>query len=914
MRLRSPLLFVLSAVLAVSCAKHAPPPPAAAAQAPQASQSGDQAATASSNAEPVKLDTSTFLDVGLQTTAFHTTAHAKYLSDPMKFSNIPDQGFAQGQTAVVGSNVCMFYPNATLKAAADLDKLTAGVPIPLGTILPIKGDKVAGDINDHDGMFNFQENWNWFYQTTFHGQSGLVFGADLYGLDDTNADNRVTALLYKSGARFDTFYPTSGYHALSAQVAQRLTRDKVALQSVQSSEYGLSADRPDDMVSLYLNDTGNGSDNGPYETPIFVTTDLAAHAQHLMFDRLLQYVEETYFFPRLNTLIGDFLGKLKDREAGAASYRETYDKAVLYLQVAKALLDLAPDRVVQHQEDQPDQVVYQDKDKETVLAAYPQAVRDEITKMDNAEGFEDSSVFTFSGGATMQEDYSQYKPRGHYTKNGILSAYFRAMMWFGRINFLIAEAGAQPLPAAGGQSSDSTDLTLAMEPIALLFTDIVKGDDALYKSWADLFDPITALIGQSDDLSFKDVLPLWSAQNIGDFGGWATSRDKLLAFMQLAHEKLRPPAISGSSVFQGPSEGADHAPPMGWRLFGQRFTYDSSIHERVSPPLLMSRDMVRGLDIMKAFGSRTADLLLQQSDYPKMDGLKDALDTLEKQFSAYDAAFWEQTYYNGVLFQVKSQAQFEPGAGFYFTESPAWGIKAMLSAHGTWAELRHDTILYVKQVYAERAGGGDYEPTFRTLPLPQPFHYLEPNVPFWQGSLTSVEKLLKILDSFGMLDQESADRLGRVREIYAKALSVAQAEAQDQPLAAQDVAWIATIPAELARLVLLHTEGSSNGDMEDADQLKMALVADVFTNAELGEVLETAVGIPYRIYVALNDGQGGKRVAIGYVFDYFEFPHPMNDRMTDEQWKKIAYDPTATLTDYQPFWTKGATLPQDTTK
>ena len=65
-------------------------------------------------------------------------------------------------------------------------------------------------------------------------------------------------------------------------------------------------------------------------------------------------------------------------------------------------------------------------------------------------------------------------------------------------------------------------------------------------------------------------------------------------------------------------------------------------------------------------------------------------------------------------------SQFEPGAGFYFTETPAWGAKALLSAHGTWAELRHDTILYVKQVYgAEMSGGGDWEPTWRVEPIPE---------------------------------------------------------------------------------------------------------------------------------------------------------------------------------------------------
>jgi len=82
----------------------------------------------------------------------------------------------------------------------------------------------------------------------------------------------------------------------------------------------------------------------------------------------------------------------------------------------------------------------------------------------------------------------------------------------------------------------------------------------------------------------------------------------------------------------------------------------------------------------------------------------------------------------------------------------------------------------------------------------------------------------------------------------------------------------------------------------------MALVADVFTNAEYEVVLETAVGIPYRLYIPLNDRQGGKRIAIGYGFSYYEFTHPMSDRLNNEQWKAIVYSNYASMTRYLPFW------------
>jgi Protein of unknown function (DUF3160) len=861
------------------------------------------------NVKSVRLAQKNFKNYKPPTQGFTTDAHKAYLADPMKFTPLPDQRLPEGATAVVGSDVCVLYPNATLESKADLDNLPKGVPIPFGTIIPIKGDRVQDSTNDdRNSMFEYQDNWNWFYATSYNGQEGLVFGADLYGLDDTNEANRISARLYQTGGKYDAFYPVLGYHPLPASVTAALERDRLAIQAVGQDEYDLRGYRsdtmPDDMLALYdLHKPHYDTIPGGWrrKTPVFVTTDVAAHIQHLMFDRTLQFQEEAIFLPRLKNLVGGFIADLTKRQAEATDYAETMDKAIMYFQVAEALLNLAPERVSNESDNYgADPFLYKEQDRDAVLARYPEPVRLEIEKIYKAEDYSESPVFTFADGKKADEDYTQYKPRGHYTKNGALSAYFRAMMWFGRVHFLIA----------GAETEEAKTLTLKMEPIALLITDVAQNDGDLLKRWEALFNPITALIGVSDDLSIRDILPLWKDERVSEkeFGAWSNDRAKVLAFMEKAHRKLKSPAISGASVFDGPSEGADRKPPMGWRLFGQRFTYDSSVHHRVSPPRLMSRDMVRGLDVMKACGSKTADALLAGSDYQTMVGLESRLDEIESEFSKYDSAFWGQTYYNGVLFQVKAQAQFEPGAGFYFTEGKGWATKAMLSSHGTWSELRHDTLLYAKQSCAERAGDGDFYPTFRTKPIPEPIHYLEPNVPFWQGSALSVQKFLATLDEYDLLDEETAKAFSRLQEIYVKAAAIAETEAQNRQVSANDIQWIATIPSELIQLCLIHVEG---GDIIDENQLRMAIVADVFTNFELKMILETAVGIPYRIYVPLNDTQGGKRIAVGYAFSYYEFNQPMNERMTDETWKEIVYAPNANLEKYQPFWMKDQTVARE---
>ena len=820
----------------------------------------------------------------LSTKAFHTDAHKEFLDDPLEFKEVPTQNVTEGQTAVVASKVCKFYPeeafNIEGKTASlneNIDSL--GEELPFGTIIKI-GEKLLNKnpVNDYSQqMFNFQDNWNWFYPAEWDGKKGYVFGSDLYGFKDTIENNRISAMLYQTGGVFDSFYPITGYIPLEKNVIESLENNRLAMQKVAPKKRVAC----DDMIDCYNYFRYNKS------IPIFITTDLAAHSQHLIFDRMLQYTEEEFFLPTMLELTNDFIEALTARTDAPEQIRQ---QAVQYFQVPKAIIESAPEKIKTDNWYNP--IEYKEKtgdEIKTMLSAYPEAVQNDYNLVMNAMPGKEA-IFG------EDEDFSQYKPRGHYTKNKLLETYFRATMWYGHLHFTITKPRENEI---------TPEEILQKEAVITLIVDTVQKNDSLYTNWAKLFNPITSLIGMSDDLSFDEICPLWKDQNITDYSEWASDRENIVEFMSLCTERLRPPAISGQSVFQmyaeKDKENGKPTVPMGWRLLGQRFTYDSLVHEKVSPPRFMPRDIVRGLDIMKAFGSKTADALLEKTDYATMPGLKEILDSFEASFAEYDSDFWNKTYYNQVLYQVKTQATFEQGAGFYFTESPAWNIKAQMAAHGTWAELRHDTILYVKQVAAERAGDGDFEPTYRTEPLPKPVHYIEPNLPFWEGSLASVANLMTIYQQYDLLDEESKSTLENLSSLYQNILRIVRLEVENQPVYERDLEWIPTIISSLNRLVMVHTNG---GYVDDPDLLKMACIADVYTNNDFGVCLEVGVANPVRLYVPLNDSQGGKRIAVGYGLSYVEFTHDMTDRMTDEQWKEIVYKSGKDITDYMPFWEK----------
>ena len=808
---------------------------------------------------------------------FGTNAHREHLNDPLTFINLPDGGIPNGPTAVVGSDVCLFYPVDGITYEDELQRLPRGEQIPFATIIPL-GDKQHTRDWENASMFYFQDNLNYFYKTTWNGKQGIVFGADLYGIGNSNMENRVHALLYKGGGRFDSFYSVTGYDEIGAGIIRELQRDGIVFQEVKLSEYYLGMSAPDDMISLYTHIKKS-------VTPVFVTTDLAAHANHLVFDHMLQYLEENFFFPQLAILTDEYIKAIEKRKSEISE--EMFTTALQYFQTAQALLALAPKKVGEWY------VEYQEVNAAQVLSNYPRPVVEEIEKMNSAAGFGQSSIFP------QREDYSQYKVRGHYTKNGILGAYFRTLMWFGRINFILG--------------SDGTDgYAERLASIALFITDITENSPELKNLWQSLFDPITEIIGASDDISFYELAPLWNRIKGTGFAQWYNDSQKRSAFITREYRELRPPSISGASFFLYPAAvGTDQenfTPPTGWRLFGQRYTLDSEIHNNVSTPRVMNRGMVRGLDILKVFGSQTADRLLREREYgnPETPNLETRLNEMQQSIRNLKDDYWLSTYYTNILYQIRTQALFENGVGFYFTEKPGWSLKAMNSAHGTWAELRHDTILYVKQSGAERGGDGDREPTFRTKPLPEPIHYIEPNIPFWITSAMGIQKLYTILEKYNHLDGRTAQVLSGMHSLFVKAAEISVIEAENREVSINDLKWISTIDRELARLIMTYTPGDY---VDDVDHLRMALAADVFTNAEAGVVLETAVGIPYRLYIPLNDRQGGKRIAIGYGFSYYEFGHPISNRLNNDEWKAIVYVDNPNMTQYLPFWMQGKIQP-----
>src|SRR3712207_876128 len=90
--------------------------------------------------------------------------------------------------------------------------------------------------------------------------------------------------------------------------------------------------------------------------------------------------------------------------------------------------------------------------------------------------------------------------------------------------------------------------------------------------------------------------------------------------------------------------------------------------------------------------------------------------------------------------------------------------------------------------------------------------------------------------------------------------------------------------------------------VDEADK-DMAVIADVHTGGI--EVLEEGVGRAYQI-LAIVPVEGRLVLTRGAVLSYYEFKHPIGDRLTDEKWQAALNRGQAPK---PPVWTKTFLLP-----
>ena len=220
-----------------------------------------------------------------------------------------------------------------------------------------------------------------------------------------------------------------------------------------------------------------------------------------------------------------------------------------------------------------------------------------------------------------------------------------------------------------------------------------------------------------------------------------------------------------------------------------------------------------------------------------------------------------------------------------------WQDKELNTALASWTQLRHDTILYVKQSYTMAEKGGMFQPPV--------VGYVEPVPEFYSRLLALTKMTNQGIEN--LLSPETSEKLDvsagldRLAEILERLKVISIKELENQPLDDGEYNFIESFGSISENLI----ETISGGNA-DPSVYKTVLVADVHTDGNTKKVLEEGVGYLKTMIVAYQHPEGHILLGVGPVFSYYEFKQPMEDRLTDEGWRKIL-DSNPPL---QPEWIK----------
>jgi hypothetical protein len=594
--------------------------------------------------------------------------------------------------------------------------------------------------------------------------------------------------------------------------------------------------------------------------PIFVTSDSVLHIYHLLFDKVLRTAEVEHFIPLLAELNKAMLAQVdaQYQELKGTPWEEAARRTVAFIGVGSKLLDPTVE----------------------VPAYAADLVEAELAQINAASGILPSPLFP---GLENGEDYTQYIPRGHYTKSEELKNYFKSMMWYGRMTFRLKARDPQV-----GKAETRSALLL----VNALRNAEVNGRPAM-EAWLDLYSPTAFFVGRSDDLTatqYGDVMDAVYGKDAPLTG--LTDEARLDQFIELANQ-LPPPKILGLVITD--TEDETQA-TKGLRFMGQRFVPDAYIFRQLMYRNVGTREnrrgLPKGLDLPAAMGSERAYQILDQMGETKYENYTSQMEKMRQWLASLKVSDWTETLYNTWLYTFFPLLAVPEKAAPSFMQSPAWIDKQLNTVLGSWTELKHDTILYAKQAYAELGGGPPPPP-----PVP-PKGYVEP-VPYFYARLEALTAMTRTgLSERGLLSEQDDQNLARLEDLVGALQTIAEKELRGEPLTDEEYERIRFYGGELEHLTMAAADTPNTEDpnapkfMEEEPQA--AVVADVATDpgAAAGPaVLEEGVGRVNPIYVVVPlvgaDGVHPFQVAKGGVFSQFEFPWPAGDRLTDEKWREM---------------------------
>lgn len=575
--------------------------------------------------------------------------------------------------------------------------------------------------------------------------------------------------------------------------------------------------------------------------PNYITTDVYLQAFHMYFSYVLKCLERHEFADRLHKVC-----QMMNQRALQFAF-QTDDTQLRDLAEYNAAFFAIADKLLMGEE----------------LLAVPTSYRTKVDEELRNIYAEKPALSPMMSYRDVLFSYDLFRPRGHYTRSEAQRRYFRSMMWLQTCTFC-------------------RENMKSVKYASMMAYTINSYRQKKQEIGESIYETLTFLMGEPDNVSVFDIadcIEEGKIETLNDIVDEEKLRwlDSKLKDLFKTRNRITPKVADGECV-----DKINYMP--------QRYSPDGEVLSHMfDEKSNAEHPFPSGLDVFSAFGSTEADHIINKVyDYPsKWKEYSAEAARMKQRFEKYED--WNQSMYSKwmqCLVELQNTDKNHPN----YMQTTAWKRKNLHTALASWAELKHDAILYGEQPLAAECGGGS------DFPDPVLVGYIEPNIQFWNKMRELLTLTRNLLEKHDLMDQKLSNATSQLETYIDFCIRISKKELVGETLEDTEYGEIRYLGSSLEWFTLSIIDPDLTLDhwsLVQGPDRSVAIVADVFTrnipNCKKCGILYEATGNADAIYVLVDIG-GRTYLTRGATFSYYEFIKPLEQRLTDEEWQKMLED------------------------